>query len=213
VLGLVKATDPDGNKIFHVVDWRPLCPACKHKEARTKKEVLSCKHGNYSALDFRSRSDQDRVEALLAPFGGYEQEMLNMRVGDMSEPFFQDWQLDRFFATPTADLREEAPLVILACDPGGGGTGPSDTAIVGLAPSRYAPPRSMTQFEDVPWRHATVDQRYWVVRRPVTFLVSHHTRSPRIFVGDRSRSLASGPFHVVGPGGSCPVRHKSQRSA
>jgi hypothetical protein len=106
--------DPDGNPIFHVVDWRPICPACKHKEVRTKirvrpslrfslfvmpRQVEKCPHKVFNALDFRSRSDQDRVEALMRPFGGYEQEMLNMRVGadptQPRSPTHSEWQATR----------------------------------------------------------------------------------------------------------------------
>jgi hypothetical protein len=83
--------------------------------------------------------------------------------GNSSEPFFKPWHIEQVVKQPVTDLGELAPVIIMSCDPGGGQTGPSDTAIVSLAPSRYAAPRAPVGL-DIPWSRATHADRHWVVR-------------------------------------------------
>ena len=141
-LGLLEAKDKNGNPLMKVISMRRQCLSCEHREKRTQQEV-NCQHVAQRPLSFRSRSDEDRLEAYLKPFGdAYATEMLNKRTADTSALFFDQASISDAFMEPghrIARLSTPVHWFLTSMDPSGHENGPSETAITTVCFTRVVP--------------------------------------------------------------------------
>jgi hypothetical protein len=122
-MGLLTATTKDGKPVMKVLNWRRTCFACAEKEKRTQVEI-ECKHVSARPMHFRSRTDEQMLEAMMKCFGdtSYAREMLNQSAADNSRPFFHaDAIADAFDTNSTqriSSLSTAVSYTVTSIDPG-----------------------------------------------------------------------------------------------
>lgn len=134
-INLLSGQYPDLHQpVWHVLDWRPMCQACLNLE-RTRQAEVVCRHlGNNRPpeMHFRSESSVARLAGLMAPFGAYEAEMLNLQEPDPEQPVFDPAHVDACVgdgAHLVSGLAAQTHFFV-SVDPGTSrASGRSDTAI------------------------------------------------------------------------------------
>jgi hypothetical protein len=183
-MGLLEARDKEGNPVMRVINMRRQCLACEHREKRTQQEV-ECNHVAQRPLSFRSRSDENRLQAFLTPFGeaAHASEMLNRRAADTSRAFFDASTIDATLASNAHRIPQLAQMVhwfVLSMDPAGtvlvhdpfnalgSDRGTSESSLVAMTYVRVLPrlatERNEPQEPDIPRSVTLPTQMHAVVR-------------------------------------------------
>jgi hypothetical protein len=194
-LGMLTSKLPNGRPVLRTINWRKQCLACENREKKTQTEV-ECHHHASRPLHFRSRTDEEILEALMRPFGdAYATEMLNRGHQSNAKPYFDAEAMNDLFDTSNDNEEEDSnmplpPHVIpglsttsryflVSCDPGGQygtTTTGSDWTLTSAVFTRVLPGQPAL---DSPPK-GDVTQLYCVVR---------------------SSSSSSWPIHPCAPGG------------
>jgi hypothetical protein len=96
----------DGCPIVKVIDYRASCNECLLREQQTGVEV-HCTHVVRPPKHFRTRTDEERLEALMSPFGSYDREMLNIPPSATAQRIFTPVRIDSW-SSPM--IRRAEPL-------------------------------------------------------------------------------------------------------
>ncbi len=177
-VNLLDAKTKDGKNVLRVLNWRPTCVMCAEQEKRTQVEV-QCKHVSSRPMHFRTRTDEEMLEAMMLSFGEsvYGREMLNESAADHSAPFFHANAIAAAFPcleslARTARRRIAAfngtvTHMITSIDVGSR-HGLSDTAMVTAAFVRHLTPSGQPRALTLP-DEAQAEKQFIVVR-----VVHHH---------------------------------------
>jgi hypothetical protein len=186
-LDILSGRHPDtGEAAWRILDWRPRCELCKTLEEQRGGEVI-CRHlRGLPPPSIRSRTDDIRQQALLAPIGAYDTEMQNLDALDPAQPVFDPASIDAAVGFNAREVRVETMQThfFIGIDPGSSVTR-SDTAITSISFVRQ-----LFGFPEVP-RDAHPYTRHCVVRtlllcRKADFSYARHA----IRVG--------APYNIVG---------------
>ena len=151
----------DGTRIVHSIEYRSKCSECVTQERETGVDVR-CKHILPSYNHVRSRTTNERSEALLTPFDAWDREMLNIQAAAHVTRIFQkDWiESCLGIGAPKVGQLPTIRRFYVALDPGAMGQN-SDSACVSFcfvhgAPGIQALPDTLDPLD----QHLIVRPRY-----------------------------------------------------
>lgn len=118
---MLDAKLPDGREVVMKLDWIRPCHECKMAGIAHK-----CKHTLQRPQHFQREVDQERVRALMNPFGegSFDREMLNIGAKAGASPAFQRAWIEPLFDTRNDfrdPLRRDRRVFYVGYDPAGEG--------------------------------------------------------------------------------------------
>jgi hypothetical protein len=119
IMKILDAKDATGKSVIREENYVRGCGACRAKGAADR-----CAHIVPRPQHFQRRSDQARLQALMAPFeGAFERELLNIQDRPLISAAFEPALLKPLdnVARDVSLFQRDHPLIVMALDPNGGG--------------------------------------------------------------------------------------------